>query len=335
MNLFISSFKRARRWAWGLIAAAVLFGAVEVAVFRNLDFYGIQPYSFVGQLSELEHSFELADPEKVQTAVFGDSQSIDALRPDYMSSAIGRDSGSMFNFSISGGKAYDIYHTYLSYRDKLPRLQQAIVVVNEHQISDNGIDKDAKFRYYAGLQDRFRVMDQDNYGELLLGWVSKAFDMRTIWSPMFDAWRKDKLPDRPVWKPGGIRAKMERDELTAAKAEATAGRWFQDYDTDGVQAASLEALLRDLQARGVKTVVLQLPRSSLFETAVQKLYPSEQRNYVQVVSELAHKYGASFEMMSNAGLPYRDYFRDTNHLNPKGAAIVSKEVAERWLGAGG
>lgn len=332
MNLFISSFKKRRLYNLGLVGLLVLFDIAEHRVFRNLDLYGRQPYSFIGQLSELEHSFELMEPGRITTTVFGDSQSIDALRPDLMEKAAGRKSGSMFNFSISGGKAYDIYHTYLEYADQLPSLQEAIIVVNEHQLNSAGIGQDIKFRYYAGLGDRLRVMNKDNYGELLLGWVSKAYDMRSIWAPMVDKYREDDLPDPVQWKPGGLRARTATAPLTAQNAEDTANRWFEKYQLDGLQTDSFESLLRSLHKKGVRVTILQIPRTSLFETAVKKLYPVEQQQYFDTIDKLAREYDADFEVMSNEDLPDDTYFRDTNHLNAKGAAIVSKEVAERWLG---
>lgn len=332
MSSFISNFRKRRLYNLGLIGLIILFGIAENRVFRNLDFYGMQPYSFVGQLTELEHSFELMDSDRITAAVFGDSQSIDALRPDLMEKSAGREGGTIFNFSISGGKAYDIYHTYLEYADQLPSLREAIVVVNEHQLNSTGIDQDIKFRYYAGLGDRLRIMNKDNYGELLLGWVSKAYDMRSIWAPLLDKYLNNDLPDPVQWKPGGIRARTAKAPITAQNAEDTATRWFENYQLDGLQTDSLEALLRSLHKRGVRVTILQIPRSSLFETAVTKLYPDEQQRYFGMIEELARKYEAEFVVMSNEALPDDQYFRDTNHLNAKGAAVVSKEVAERWLG---
>lgn len=332
MSSFISNFKKLRVYNLGLIGLIVLFGIAENRVFRNLDFYGMQPYSFVGQFSELEHSFALMDSDRITAAVFGDSQSIDALRPDLMEKAAGFEAGTIFNFSVSGGKAYDTYHTYLEYADQLPSLREAVIVVNEHQLNSADIDKDVKFRYYAGLGDRLRVMNKDNYGELLLGWVSKAYDMRSIWAPMMDQYWEDKLPDPVQWKPGGIRARTAKAPLTVQNAEDTATRWFENYQLDGLQTDSFEALLRTLHQRGVRVTILQIPRSSLFESAVTKLYPGEQQHYFDTIAQLARKYEDEFFVMSNEALPDDQYFRDTNHLNAKGAAIVSKEVAERWLG---
>lgn len=331
MSSFISNFKKRRLYNLGLIGLLVLFGIAENRVFRNLDFYGIQPYSFVGQLSELEHSFELMDSDRIMTVVLGDSQSIDALRPGLMEKAAGRESGTIFNFSISGGKAYDIYHTYLDYIDQLPSLKEAIIVVNEHQLNSAGIDQDIKFRYYAGFGDRLHVMNKNNYGELLLGWVSKAYDMRSIWAPMLDKYFEDDLPDPVEWKSGGIRARTAKAPLTDQNAEDTATRWFENYKLDGMQTDSFEALLSNLHQRGVRVTILQIPRSSLFETAVTKLYPNEQQRYFDTIAELAGKYEAEFVVMSNEDLPDEQYFRDTNHLNAKGASIISQEVAERWL----
>lgn len=325
-----------RRISFGLLGFLALYAALDFFVFRNLYFYGTEYRSFVGQLAELDYSFNHSDTSRVTTAIFGDSQSKDALRPELLAKASGRDPASFFNFSISGGKAYEIYHTYLNYADRLPNLKEAIVVVNEHQINSYSMANDPKFRYYAGLRDRIRVLDQDNYGELLLGWVSKGFDMRSIWSKIVQSYFKGTLPKKPlsaVAKPGGLRAEtqMEPNGLTPAYAEERTDSWFDHYDLNGLQTDSLEGLLRALHDRGVRIVVLQIPRSELFEEAVKRKYPAQQQAYFDQVGQLAKKYGAEFSVMSNKGLSLQKDFRDSNHVRPSGAAIVSREVAERWL----
>ncbi len=331
-----SGKRRLRRVSWGFIGFVVLYAALEILVFRNPDLYAVEYRSSVGQFAELAESFRHADAQRITTIVLGDSQSKDALRPDLMAASAGRDAAGLFNFSISGGKAFDIYHTYLQYADQLPNVREAILVVNEHQINSHDMASDLKFRYFAGFRDRLQVVDWDNYGELGLGWVSKAFDMRAVWSKIVKSYFKETLPKKPVteaWKPGGLRAETQLEEngLTAAYAEARADGWFAGYDLEGLQTDSLEALLRDLHERGVRVTILQIPRSELFEQAVHSRYPAEQQAYFAKIGKLAEQYGATFTVMSNEGLSLKENFRDSNHVNPKGAAIVSREVVERWL----
>lgn len=328
--------RRLRRVSWGFIGFVALYAALEILVFRNPDLYALEYRSSVGQFAELAESFRHADAQRITTIVLGDSQSKDALRPDLLAESSGRDAASLFNFSISGGKAFDIYRTYLQYADQLPNVKEAILVVNEHQINSHDMADDLKFRYYAGFRDRLRVVDWDNYGELGLGWVSKAFDMRAVWSKIVKSHFKGTLPKKPVtevWKPGGLRAETQLEEngLTAAYAQARADGWFKEYDLGGPQTASLEALLRDLHERGIRITILQIPRSELFEEAVRSRYPAEQQAYFAKIGELAEQYGATFTVMSNEGLSLKEHFRDSNHVNPKGAAIVSREVTERWM----
>jgi hypothetical protein len=328
-----NSKKIRRRISWGLLGFLVLFGAFEIGVFRNLHFYGKEYRSEIGQFAELDVSFQHADPNQITTAVFGDSQSKDALRPNLLANASGRTPGSIFNFSISGGKAYDIYHTYLKYADRMPNLKEAIIVVNEHQINSTGMANDNMFRYYAGLKDRIRILNGDNYGELILGWVSKAFDMRQVWSGMIKSYFKGTLPKMIHWGPGGLRAdtSVDPEHLTAAWANDTTDRWFNGYDLNGLQTDSFESLLRDLHNRGVKIVILQIPRSQLFEDTIKRNYPAEQQQYFDKIIALAAKYGAGFEIISNKGMPLKRFFRDVNHLKPVGAALVSRAIAQKWL----
>jgi len=329
--------KRRRRISFGFLGFLILFAAAEWFVFRNLDFYANEYRSPVGQLAELDYSFRHSRPDRVTIAILGDSTSKDALHPDLLAAASGRSADNIFNFSISGGKAFDIYRTYHKYSDQLPELKEAIIVVNEHQLNDYNMENDEMYRFYARLQDRIPIMNKDNYGELTLGWVSKAFDMRTLWSKMVRSYLKGTLPKKTladVYKPGGLRAETEKPEkgLTPAYAEERADSWLGQYAPHGLQTDSLEALLRDLNDRGVRIVMVQLPRSQLFEETVRRKYPTEQQEYLDIVAGLAKKFGAEFTVLSNKGLTLEEHFRDTNHVNSKGAAIVSGEVAERWLG---
>ncbi|WP_164472825.1 hypothetical protein [Cohnella candidum] len=313
----------------------LIYVFAEIFLFRNLAFYGHEYRSFVGQFAELDVSFQHANPSAIDTVIFGDSQSKDALRPDLLAAASGRNPESIFNFSVSGGKAYEMYHNYLKYVDRLPHVKEAIIVINEHQINSYNMANDPKFRYYAGLKDRIRIMNKDNYGELALGWASKAIDLRDIWSKMVRSYFKGTLPKplATVWQPGGLRAETEvkQENLTAAYAEKTADGWFQNYDLNGLQTESLESLLKELHSKGIKIVILQIPRSDLFEAVIKKKYAKQQQAYFNEIQYLATEYDAEFHVMSNQGLTLKEYFRDTNHLRPKGAKVVSQRIAEQWL----
>lgn len=332
MNSSIFNFKHLLSFNWSFIGLISLLITADTSVFHNSEMYP-NAYDFVGQMGQIKRSFEMSNPAKITTIILGDSQSIDALRPELMAPSVGMDPASIFNFSLTGGKAFEIYHTYLTYEKKLPILKQAIVVVNEHQINSYAIDKDSKFRFYASFEDRLRVMNKDNYGELLLGWVFKAYDMRSTWVPMFDSFLK-KGPAKEI-KPqkGGLPAVLSVDpsHKTSSWAQETAERWFDHYQPDGIQTDSFESLMSSFQKRGIKVTVIMIPRSAEFEAAVMKLHPKERQVFLDKVSFLAKHYGATFNVMSNQGLSLKEYFRDTNHLNPKGAAIVSKSVAETWL----
>ncbi|WP_127496773.1 hypothetical protein [Paenibacillus glycanilyticus] len=332
MHSFIFNFKSYWRHKLGLLILLILFTTLELTVFRNLNFYG-QSSGFIGQLDTLQESFSHAKKQNITYAVFGDSQSLDALRPDLMAAEANLEKDSLFNFSITGGKAYDIYHTYLTYRNQMPALKKVIIVVNEHQLNSSAIDEDIKFRYYAGLKDRFKVMNKNNYGELLIGWGSKAFDMRTIWSKMLDQFITGKLKAPPKWQPGGLQAETYTipQNKSISYAKSTADRWFKDFDLNGLQADSFQRLLADLKSRGVEITVLKIPRSEEFETAVKEKYGEQQREFDQQVKALTDLYGGTYYIMSNAGLTLQDDFRDTNHVNPKGASIISRNVARLWL----
>jgi hypothetical protein len=150
---------------------------------------------------------------------------------------------------------------------------------------------------------------------------------------MVKSYFKGTLPKTIHWGPGGLRAETAPDaeHLTAAWARDTADRWFNGYNLNGLQTDSLESLLRDLHNRGVQIVILQIPRSALFEDTIKRKYPVEQQQYFDTITSLAAKYGADFEVMSNKGMPLKPFFRDVNHVKPVGAALVCQAIAQKWL----
>ncbi|GEM_PF-1127504 len=325
----------------GLAAMLAILILLETLVFRNVDFYGYSP-GFIGQLGELKASFAQEEPEQIKVAIFGDSMSLDALRPDIMEEEAGLPRGTVFNFSLSGGSAFDMYKTYKSYESQLPALEHAIVVVNEHQINNAEAAKDIKFKFYANLNERLQVMNADNYGELLLGWAWKGYEMREVWIMMLDKYRHDRdHPDEPKQLreaipayPGGIKPLTwsPKTDKTYEHAVEVADRWFDPYVTDGVRTDALGKLIRELSERGVEVTIVQIPRTPFFEQAVSAKYEEQRQEYVDIVQRFADAHGAAFTVMSNEGLDPETDFRDTNHVSTEGAEKVSREVARRWLG---
>lgn len=328
--------KRSRQIPWGLIGVILLIISSEIFVFRNLDFYGKAPNT-IGQLAELDHSWQDAKPELVETAIFGDSMGIDGLRPTQLAQAAGVSPDTMFNFSISGGKAYEINKVYDTYRDQMPNLKRAIVVVNEHQLNNDEIAKSEMFRYYAGLIDRFKVMNKDNYGELTLGWALKSFDMRSIWTKfILDKYLNPETRDAirdviPAYPHGLEPAASKAKDVTVERARKDVDRWFANFDLNGLRKDSFEALITDLSKRGVEVIILQLPRSEHFETAIAKSYATEHQAYIDTVQAIATNNNATFEVIPNTELDTEEHFQDNNHLNPAGAEWLARYVAERWL----
>ncbi|CAM3460163.1 hypothetical protein [Marinicrinis lubricantis] len=316
----------------GLSGFIVLLILAEVFIFRNLAFYGKSP-GFIGQIAEMDASFQAENAEQIQVGIFGDSLGMDALRPDVMASASGMQEGSIYNFSLSGGSAYDIAQIYKQYEDELPNMKQAIVVINEHQFNNAEAAEDIKFKYFAGISDRLKVMNSDNYGDLLLGWMLKSYDMRTIWTMMWDKYRKGELRDEVPIHNGGL-APVEWSppkDREPAYAKEVADRWFENYDLEGVRTEAFERMLADMQQRGIEIVLVQLPRSEHFEKESSSIYMKEQNMYLDLMQELADQYGAVLDVLPKDLLTFPDHFRDVNHVNPAGAEIVSNYVSAKWL----
>lgn len=326
-----SKSRRRKFLGRGFILFLALLVASEIFIFRNVMVYGYSP-GFIGQLAEIQKSFEHADASQIQTAVFGDSTGMDGLRPDLMATALDRPASTVFNFSLSGGSAYDIAQMYKHYIDRLPNVQDIVVVVNEHQLNNYGAEKDDKFKFFAGLQDRLQVMNLDNFGDLLVGWAFKSYDMRAVWHMMIEKYRTGKLRAEVPWAEGGLPAVKWSPKTDKAPDHAAevADRWFDHYQLQGVRTEAFEQMIADMQKRGKRVVIVQLPRMEVFQEAIQTKYAKEQQAFQNEVGEVAAQNGVSFDVMPNREMRPDD-FRDTNHLSPQGAMRVSRYVVDEWL----
>lgn len=324
--------KRRRLFDLGLAGLVAFVIAAEVLFFRNVMFYGLSP-GFIGQLGELEATFAHHGGERVRVAIFGDSQSMDALLPEHLAAESDYEVGEIFNFSLSGGSAYDMEQMWRKYRNRLPALEKVIIVVNEHQFNEARAVEDIKFRFFASLGERLQVIDQENYGDLLLGWALRSYEMRTVWTQMIEKWRAGELREKVPVHEGGLPPVTwsPSTDRSMDYARDTAERWFEDFKMGGVRSRAFERLVSELNASGVEVVILQLPRSSLFEQAIEERYAAERDAYWDYVQGIARQYGFEAAKVPNDELELDTHYRDTNHVNPQGAEWVSRYVARRWL----
>jgi hypothetical protein len=329
-------FHSFRHLGWGLLVALILLAIADIYIFRDAYTYDVGTNrgargGFIGQWAQLDRSFKAADPDRIEYAVFGDSQSIDALRPDIMADELGVASESIFNFSVTGGKPTDIAYTYHQYIDQLPNLRHIILIVNEHQFNNADIGRDSKFKFHAGLRDRLQAMDKDNYGELLTGWFLRSFGMRSEWVKLVERYRTGELPANPAPYPGGIQPLTwsPPSDKTAAFARQVADRWFKDWQLEGVYTDTFDAWVGAIRDRNIQLTIVQLPRTDLFEQVIQTSYSEQQQAYFEHILDTAAINDVEFIIMDNTLLT-REAFRDTNHVNPQGAEQLSRYAANRW-----
>lgn len=329
-------FKAVSRLGWGLLIALLILAIADVYIFRDAYSYDVGTEKgarggFIGQWAQLDRSFEATDPDRIEYAIFGDSQSLDAFRPDTMADELGMDAEHIFNFSVTGGKPTDIAYTYRQYIDRLPNLRHIILVVNEHQFNSVDSAQDPKFKFHASFRERWQAMNKDNYGELLTGWVFRSFGMRSEWQKLVGGYRSGVLPANPPAFPRGIQPLTwsPPTDKTAAFAKQVADRWFKDWQLDGVYAATFDRLVRDIRSEGIELTIVQIPRTDLFEREIQAHYAEQQQAYFDHIRDIAATNHVEFIIMDNTLLT-REAFRDTNHVNPQGAEAISRYAADRW-----
>jgi hypothetical protein len=334
-----SRLRRFLRLGWGALFAFVILGLLDAFLFRNPAFYDLGNKNgarggFIGQFAHIARAFDLQGGANIEFAIFGDSQGIDALRPDIMAEALGVPASRIFNFSTSGGKPTDSLYLYRTYAERMPNLKRVIYVMNEHQLNNADAGEDTKFKFHATLRQRLVALDRDNYGELLVGWALRSFGLRTEWTNLLERYRAGTWPpEEDAVFPGGIEPTRwsEPKTRTPEYADEVADRWFRGWQPEGVYTEAFGELLAAWRERGLDVVVVQIPRMPAFDAAVAAKHARERDEYVRIVSEAAKAAGAAFEIVpaEEAGLD-ESHFRDVNHMNPDGAGIFSRHAADRW-----
>ncbi len=337
-----SRFRSFRRLGWGLLIALLLLGVADGYVFRNAYMYDMGVGArggFIGQWAHLDRSFKATDPGLIEYAVFGDSQSLDAFRPDIMADELGVSAESIFNFSVSGGKPTDIAYTYSKYIDQLPNLTHILLVVNEHQFNNVDAGQDSKFKFHASFGQRWQAVNKDNYGELMSGWVLRSFGMRAEWQKHVARYGSGELPASPPAFPGGIQPYTwsKPEDRTAEFALTVADRWFKGWQLDGVYTAAFDEFVGQIRSDGIRLTIVQIPRTDLFEREIQAQYAVQQQAYLAHIRGVASAHNVEFVVMDGPAADGDDAlgltlesFRDTNHVNPQGAELLSRYVADRW-----
>jgi hypothetical protein len=337
-NLRSTRFKAFRRLGWGLLIVLLILAIADMYIFRNAYTYDLGTEKgarggIIGQWAQLDRSVKAVDTDQIEYAIFGDSQSLDAFRPDIMADELGLAAEHVFNFSVTGGKPTDIAYTYNHYIDQLPNLRHIILVVNEHQFNNTDSAQDSKFKFHATLRQRWQAMDGDNYGELLIGWVFRSFGMRAEWQKLVERYRSGELPQSPAPFPGGIQPTTWSPpaDKSAAFATTVADRWFKDWQPDGVYTLTFDRLVRDIKDDGIELTIVQIPRTQLFEEEVRSKHAAEQQAYFNHIRSIADASGVEFTVMdaTTTGVTI-DSFRDTNHVNAHGAEQISRYAADRW-----
>ncbi|WP_027415552.1 hypothetical protein [Aneurinibacillus terranovensis] len=321
--------KRQTWWMRGLIWALLLLVLSEIFIFRNPAIYGAIPASSVGQITDLEKRLARQDRAKIKMVIFGDSQSMDALRPPMLAKRYGLKPDEMFNLSVSGGKPVDMLRLYEKVMDTLPNVKYAILAVNEHQLNNRNYLDDTKFRYNATLLERLETPGFTNKADLAFGWLLYSYGMRGVWTQMLPLYLKGQLPQPPDdhyayrWGLPPVE-KIERNHIGPAYSKVVADRWMANYQVEGPQTTAFEKVLAGLSSRGIKWTILQLPRTPEFERLMKETYGPQQKAFRDLEARLAQQYGEKFVVIPP--VLGDEYFRDANHVNKRGAERVAGYV---------
>ncbi|WCK54220.1 hypothetical protein PP175_23510 [Aneurinibacillus sp. Ricciae_BoGa-3] len=331
MNSFTSNSRGqgpSRKWWMGGLAFAILFLVLcETLIFRNLSFYGAAPTSFIGQVDDLQKRLARVDKTKIKMVIFGDSESMDGLRPPLIAKQYGYKPDEVFNLSVSGGKPVDMLRMYELDMSQLSNVQKAIISVNEHHLNNSHYGQSTLFRYNATLGERLSAGTIEEKADLTFGWLLYAYGMRDVWTQMLSLYTEGKLPKPPSdqyayrWGLPPVTA-IDRSHIGPAYSNDVGQRWMTDYRMEGAHTQAMEKLVSGLAGRGIQLEFIQLPRTRDLESVLGGKYGTQQKQFRDRIQRMADQHHAPFLIIP----PVLDNsnFRDANHLNTKGANAVVK-----------
>lgn len=333
MHLSILNFKNNIFLRSGLLWA-LIFWLLFDFFFRSTVFYRLDRDSSIGDYELTNYKYEqYNDKSQLRMVIFGDSHTRDGFNVPLVARHYGLDKKQIFNFGISSGSPMDMYHYYSSHRTEFTQVKIVIIGVSEWQFNGDRRYPSQRLRRFASLSERLQLTPWDNMAEMVLGYFSAAYDHREIWQGIIKKLiRKEPLKkmeiDDYLW--GGappITTEMMVNERENAGV-ATINTFFENYRWSSVYASYLRNLVFDLQKDGKEVYLIQTPKSELYYKLVkEKGYTFAEEEHKRRLVDLADDLNVPLIIYNS---PWPDeFFRDLNHLNPKGAVAFSLDLSQK------
>lgn len=352
----IFSSKATRSAGVCLAALALLNVAVGVAPAWWIDGHE----NSINQVLELEQRVaRYPHPEKVRVLVLGNSHAMTGLRPPVVAAALGLDPYAVFSLAVPASNPQEGRLLIKRYAAHFP---QARLVIGNVDVAYLNQQQEARLRYmtrHAPLERWRMAMGEPNIDArlgLLVGLFTPLFDFKESLRKRLEASQMEAERFRHGNKPlpeAQRRHIADMDYPWGYPIPNDNPALFTPIDRFRLQGTSellqrtlaltetpwrieshgqeLSALKSDIEARGMRLVLTELPISRRLANAFEVRVRHVVRRYRETLAGWSAREGV--QVVKGLSLPDDAHYYDGDHLNAEGAASVAASLAaEAGLG---
>lgn len=336
---------RARRWsgpaAW-LAVAVFVAGRLAVEPLRDVphfDSVGMEGYGAT-EVYQLRKN-----PEPVEIAFFGSSESVWAILSEDVARDLGENPARVRNLATSGGTPYDIWNIIRRNPEKLASLRVAVIEVNPF-VFKQGLDSDPRvavdISQHGTMEERQMLSHRSDRIWQMAEWVLPLTSVRrSLQTAFLNVVDPDPgcavfpEPEQRIypavgWKVDGHRHMTKRRQTISPRVAAQ--RLVGNWRLSRLQDASFRRSLDWLAAHHVRIIFQELPVHPEVVKAVRAdpLLEQGHASFLAYLDTLERKPEASIFTPDPADCGIAaEHMADRTHVNELGAHLYSHYIAAK------
>jgi hypothetical protein len=285
------------------------------------------------------------NPDAVQVAFFGSSQSVWAIMPEEIASDMGEDPAHVRNLAVEGGTPFDMWNLLRRNEAKLSSMRLAVVEVNPFVLKQ-GLESDPRVELdiaqHGTVTERLMLTHREDRVTQMAEWLLPMWSVRRSLrsaflnvvdpEPGFPPYPCPEQRMRPAvgWKVDGRRHALK--ERQTVSPELAAKRMVGGWRLSDLQDYSLKQSLAWFAQHSVRVIFHELPvhpdlmqvvhANPLFEKGHKEFH-----DYIDALRPAPFARSITPDP-ADCGISADD-MADRTHLNQLGAAIYSRQLATK------
>lgn len=290
-----------------------------------------------GEIIFLEREL-LPRVEKPRVLVLGSSRIRRAVVPKLLDEKAGLPANSTLNCGLASGRVYEAKHLYDRNVGKLGKADLVILNIDEWHLSQ-GWRLGSLYELHAPWSERVAFAEPLRSRMILDGIFSMRLKLPLI--PSLLKRKKDTGPNLKLDENNQVlppARKNKKESSDAAQYATEMETFYNRFRISAVLEGHIEALAKEVKARGGKFVLLQLPNRAAYQAEVIAKHGQEYQNHVAALKALATRLDAPlfiYDDPKQCGLN-DESFEDYGHMTPEGGRAFTAFLAEliqreKWL----